>query len=211
MDKAKLVNYFAWSLAGVVSLLAIVAWGQNFGWRFGAMSNYLLFPLCGLLAFSLMWTHYIIGAVRRLKGLPKSTIQKQLNVTGYAVLVLILLHPGLVLWQMWRDGFGLPPGSYKSYAGPANAWIIMLGSISLLVFLAYELKPWFQNRSWWPWVTTAGDIAMLVIFYHGLKLGSLTQTGWFEKVWWFYGLTLVAALSVIYYFKWKAREAKWRE
>lgn len=199
MNKTKLVAVFAWALAVLVSVLAFVAWGQGFAWQFDVLSTYLLFPLFGLLAFSLMWTHYVAGAVRRLKDVPKSAIQKQLTLTGYAVLVLILLHPGLLIWQLFRDGYGLPPDSYKNYVAQGSVWLVILGTISLLVFLAYELKPWFNDRKWWPWVARAGDVAMLAIFYHGLKLGSQTQAGWYQMVWWLYGVTLVASLAVIYY------------
>ena len=199
MKRATMISVLAWSLAGLVSLLAFVAWGQNFAWQFDAWSSYLLFPLFGLLAFSLMWTHYIAGAIRRLAKVGKSSIQSQLTITGYAVLALILLHPGLLIWQLWRDGKGLPPESYLNYVGMGLKGAVILGSVSLLVFLAYELRPWFHDRKWWPWIPLAGNVAMLAIFVHGLRLGSQTQAGWYHFVWLFYGVTLVAALAVIYY------------
>lgn len=194
-----MVSLTAWGLALLVTTLAIIAWGQGFLWQWSAFSTYLLFPLFGLLAYGLMWTHYASGAIRRLAGVPKQAIQTELTWTGYAVLVLILLHPGLLIWQLWRDGHGLPPGSYEHYVAPSLVWLTILGTISLLVFLTYELKPWFESRKWWHWVARAGDLAMLAIFYHGLRLGSQTQLGWYHWVWWFYGLTLVASLAVIYY------------
>jgi hypothetical protein len=88
------------------------------------------------------------------------------------------------------------------------AWIAALGTVSLGVFLAYELRPWFQDRSWWPWVTRAGNVAMLAIVYHGLRLGSQTQTGWYHYVWLFYAVTLVASLSYNYYIDRQAKEEK---
>jgi hypothetical protein len=199
MKSTKMVAMSAWLLALLVVVLAFIAWGQSFAWQFDAWSSYLLFPLFGLLAFSLMWTHYIAGAVRRLARVDKSAIQSELTVTGYAVLVLILLHPGLLIWQLWRDGKGLPPESYLHYVSPSLKGVALLGSISLLVFLAYELRPWFHDRKWWPWIPRAGNIAMLAIFIHGLRLGSQTQAGWYHFVWLFYGVTLVAALALIYY------------
>lgn len=204
MRKDRLVAWFAWLMAVVVAALAVMVWGQSLAWQFSSLTAYSLFPLFGLLAFSLMWTHYIAGAVRRLKGVSKSAIQNQLTITGYIVLVVILLHPGILIWQLLRDGFGLPPGSYWGYVAQGNAWIATLGSICLVVFLAYELKPWLYGRTWWHWVARAGDAAMLAIFYHGLKLGSQTQTGWYYWVWWFYGVTLVSSLAVIYYVDKKA-------
>lgn len=115
------------------------------------------------------------------------------------VLVAILLHPGLLIWQLWRDGFGLPPGSYlRNYVAPNMAWVALLGTISLLVFLSYELRRIFATKRWWRFVQYASDIAMLAVFYHGLRLGSNLQRGWFKWLWLAYGLTLALALIYIY-------------
>src|SRR5262249_1332982 len=102
----------------------------------------------------------------------------------------------------FHDGFGLPPGSYEHYVAPGLGWITLLGTASLLVFLAFELHRWFSKKPWWHFIPEAGDFAMLAIFYHGLRLGSsLTHQGWFRMVWWFYGLTLVIILLRSYYQK----------
>jgi hypothetical protein len=199
MKRSSWVNYAAWGLAAVVSILAVLVWGQNFAWQFSVLTPYLMFPVLGLLAFSLMWTHYVAGALRRLAKVEKATIQSYLDITGYAVLALIVFHPSLLIWQLWRDGRGLPPESYVHYVGPSLKIAVLLGTASLMVFLAYELRHWFRDRKWWPWVVRAGDVAMLAIFYHGLRLGTQIQTGWFHWVWWFYGLTLVGALAFNYY------------
>jgi hypothetical protein len=199
INRVQWVQAGSWAIAGVAVTLAVVAWGQSFLWQFNSLSPYLLFPLFGLIAFSLMWSHYIAGVLRRLTGVEKSQLQRFLNLTGYAVLVLILFHPSLLIWQLWRDGRGLPPESYLHFVAPGLGWVALLGTVSLGVFLAYELRPWLQDRSWWPWVTRSGDLAMLAIVYHGLRLGSQTQIGWYHLVWLFYGLTLVAALGFNYY------------
>jgi len=97
------------------------------------------------------------------------------------------------------DGVGLPPGSETSYVMPGLGWLIVVGMCSLLVFLAYELHRWFKYRLWWKYVIYAGDAAMVAIFYHGLRLGSQLQAGWFHMVWWFYGISLIAMLLYKYY------------
>lgn len=200
MSKTLKLNLVCWTIGLVATVLAIIAWGQGRSWVFDGPVAYLLFPLCGLLAFSLMWSHYVAGSLRRLTKAEKANIQKYLTLTGYAVLVLICLHPGLLIWQLWRDGFGLPPESYlQHYVAPSLKWVAMLGTISFLIFIAYELRRWFKDKSWWKYVVYAGDTAMLAIFYHGLRLGSQTQTGWYKWVWLFYGVTLVGSLGFIYY------------
>jgi hypothetical protein len=74
-------------------------------------------------------------------------------------------------------------------------WVTLLGSASLLVFLAFEFHRFYGKRSWWHYVADAGDAAMLAIFYHSLRLGTqLRHGGWFRAVWWFYGIVLIAIL-----------------
>jgi len=195
---AKRLLVGAWSLSALVSVVAIIAWGQDYQWKLTPLSAYQLFPLLGILAFSIMWSHYVAGIVREFLGVKKQGLKNYFEYTSYAVLALILLHPGLLILQRFRDGYGLPPGSYESYVAPGLGWVTILGSISLVVFLAYEFRRVFGDRSWWHFVKEAGDIAMLAILYHGLRLGGQLMDGWFRTVWVFYGLILIAILGYYY-------------
>jgi len=193
VDKARIFQIATWCLGAVVTALAVIVWGQSFNWHL-SFDAYLLFPVLGLVAYSLMWTHYVAGTARQLIHLPPQVLRAYYRYTGYAVLILICLHPGLLIYQRFRDGFGLPPHSYESYVAPGLGWVTLLGTASLLVFLAFEFHRIYGKRSWWHFVTEAGDVAMLAIFYHGLRLGLQLQNGWYRSVWWFYGITLVAVL-----------------
>ena len=200
MTRSLVCQLFAWSLAFTVSALAFISWGSDNGWQLRGLSVYQVFPLLGLLAFSIMWSHYISGTIRQLLGLEFSVLSRYFRLTSYAVLYLLLLHPGLLIYQRFRDGYGLPPGSYQSYVAPAMSWLTLLGTVCLLAFLAFEFHRLYRQRSWWHYVTKAGDLAMLGIFYHGLRLGSqLSQSGWYQTVWWFYGLSLIVVLVRKYY------------
>ncbi len=200
MDKTP-KNYFlnqrAWTLAVIVSMIAISNWGQGISWQFSTLTAYSLFPLFGLLAFSLMWTHYIIGALRRKMAVDKSVTKDYFALTGWIVLLLICLHPGLLWFQLWRDGFGFPPSSYlNNYVAPTLKWAAMLGTASLLMFLAFEFKRWFGKKKWWVAIEYANVAAMFAILVHSLKLGTNLQSGPLRFMWLFYGLTL--GISVIY-------------
>lgn len=188
----------AWLLGLTVCGLAIAAWGDNLGWHFTPLNAYVIFPVLGLTAYSLLWTTYVVGAVREVCKLNESLFSRYLRATGWVILVLICLHPGLLIYQRFRDGFGWPPGSYESYVASGLGWVTLLGSVSLLIFLAYELYRFFGRHSWWRYVLVAVDIAMLAIFYHGLRLGTEISHGWFRGVWWFYGITLVLILAHSY-------------
>lgn len=173
--------------------LAFVAWGQDNSWQLLGLSTYQLFPIFGLLAFSIMWSQYVIAAIRDYLGL-SNAIRRYFEITGWFVLFAILLHPGLLIAQRYHDGYGLPPGSYETYVAPMQRWIVILGSVSLLMFLAYELKYFFSEKSWWKYIILLNDIAIVAIFYHGLRLGQDIGHHWFQVVWYVYGMVLVPAL-----------------
>lgn len=194
----------AWGLSLLVCVLALVAWLQGFALE--DLNAYRLFPLFGLLAFSLMWTHYVVGAMRRFVGVDKDPLKQYFAVTGWAAIVFILLHPSLLIFQLWRDSQGLPPTSYMNYVGPSLKWAVSLGTLSFLIFLSFETKRWFDKKGWWPVVEYANVVAMFAIIAHSLALGSNLQTGWFKWLWLFYGVSLLVSLGYIYYLE--AQSAK---
>lgn len=204
----RLCQAAAWSLSAAVSLAALITWGHDYQWRILPINNYLLFPLLGLLAFSLMWAHYIASVLRQAWGLERSVLRQYFETTSLVVLVLLCMHPSLLIYQRFRDGYGLPPGSYESYVAPGMAWITLLGTASLIIFVAYEFRRIYGGKSWWRFVAAAGDVAMLAIVYHGLRLGSQLQTGWYRYLWWFYAITLVLVLINKYFRRYFTGQAK---
>lgn len=207
MKKERFLQLAAWSLSVLVTLLAVMVWGQSYRWHL-AFNAYVIFPVLGLSAYGIMWSHYVVGTARQLLKVDKTVLENYYRWTGFVVLALICLHPGLLVYQRFADGFGLPPGSVGTYVAPGLGWLTLLGLASLLVFLAYEFRRVFYNRSWWHYVAEAGDLAMLAIFYHGLRLGTQLQTGWFRYVWWLYGLTLLAILIRSYTLKYRGFRQK---
>lgn len=200
MKRSTLCQIIAWTLSFTVVVLAFVSWGSDNAWQFAELSIYQVFPLLGLLAFSIMWSHYISSTIRQLLGIEYAVLRPYFKLTSYAVLGLLILHPGLLIYQRFQDGYGLPPGSFMTYVAPAMAWLTLLGTVCLFAFLAFEFHRLYKERSWWHYVTKASDLAMLGIFYHGLRLGSqLSHSGWYQMVWWFYGLSLAAVLLRKYY------------
>jgi len=188
-----------WGTSLLAVALSVIIWGQGLDWNFSRLTAYRWFPLFGLTAFGLMWSHYITAALRLWSDLDKSVTKDFFDSTSMIVLVLILMHPGLLIFQLWSDGFGLPPNSYfENYVAPSLKWTAFLGTLSLIVFLAYELRHWFQSKPWWKYLQYASDAAMLAIVVHGFRLGTHLQTGWFRAVWVLYALTLVASMVVIH-------------
>lgn len=207
-NKDRLFQIGAWSLAVIVSIIGYLAWGGDYGYTFSKISGYQLFPLLGILAFSIMWSHYVSGTIGEIIGASSSALKRYYQYTGYVVLALICLHPGILIYSLFRDGKGLPPSSYEHYVAPGLGWITLLGTVSFTIFIAYEFKRVFADKPWWHFVTEAGDFAMLAILYHGLRLGGqLVKPGtWFRDIWWTYFVILTAILIRSYYIKYGPRK-----
>lgn len=194
----KHISAFAWALCALVFLIGSIAWGQGLDWKLNDLSAYDLFPLFGILAFSLMWTHYIVSAKSQYLKVPYTVTKDYFRYTSLAVLAFILLHPGILIWQLWRDGFGLPPNSYlTNYVAAGSRWAALLGSLSLFIFLAYEFHRKYKNRTWWKYVSYGSDAAMIFVFFHAIELGPELAKGWFRTVWFFYGASYLVALVYI--------------
>jgi hypothetical protein len=200
------VQTAAWGTSAIVTLVAFFAWGQLYNWKISSL--YQLFPLLGLWAFSLMWSHYIAAVIRQMSGQPREVLKDYFEFTSGAVLVLILLHPGILAYQLWQKGQGLPPASYYGYIGKGLKVFITIAALALVFFLLFELRRWLGQKKWWPLIGHLSDLGMILIFVHSLKLGSHLREGWFKYVWYFYGVTFIGALLYMYTTKYKASLVK---
>lgn len=208
MNDKKLVQIFAWTSSSVVALMSVIIWGQNINGDLGSLSTLTIFPVLGLIAFSVMWSHYMVSVARQYLGVDKSVLKRYTQTTSYVVLLAILLHPGLLIYGLFIQGDGLPPDSYLNhYVAPGAAWAVMLGTLSLLISLAYEFHRKFGQTAWWKYVGYATDAAMIALLFHALKLGNNLQMGTtLRYVWYFYAVTLVGALAYIYAKKYRATQ-----
>ena len=197
----------AWALSVLVTIVGFVAWAQNLNWELTSIGAYEIFPFLGLLAFSLMWVHYMIAGIRSGFSLENVKLNKwYFKITAAVVLFGLLLHPSLLIGQLFLDGFGLPPQSYlTNYVAPGLGWAVYLGTVGWMAFMAFELRRWYDKKHWWKYVQYANDIAIWAIYVHGLKLGADVGAPWLLYVWYAYGVLLAAAFCAIYYKKWFAK------
>ena len=206
--KYRIVQASSWLMGVAVLALAIIVWAQQ---RLGSagLTVYDYFPLLGLTAFSLMWTHYMIGSIRRLTEVDKKVNHLYMKVTSYVVLLLIVLHPALLIMQLKFDGFGFPPGSYAArYGGEGMKFAIVLGMFSLFIFLAFELKKKLKGKKIWKVIEYGQILAMFLIVYHGLTLGRELSVDWYKSVWYVYALLLVASIGYNFVFDRKKKAIK---
>jgi len=203
--KLKQIGGVAWGLVTLVLILALLVWSQV-RLAGGHLTIYDIFPVLGLSAFSIMWCHYVIGAMAKYFNQEKSPgLTFFYKITEVVVLALLLLHPGLLIANLWFDGFGLPPFSYlQAYPSAIQGFALLLGTVSLLAFLAFEFHRKFGQRSWWKYIDYASMVAMVAIFFHALLLGGELAVVWFKVIWLLYGVTLIGA--IIYGFQGKRRK-----
>jgi hypothetical protein len=150
-----------------------------------------LFPLFGLLAFTMLWLH-IVGA--GLEGWLRQYVDFEAFVekTSFLILILMLLHPMLAL-VTYDFNLGVLGGEY-------GVWFVRLGLVGLALLLVYDVGRALKSRAFfirhWQKVLIVSTIGFFIIFYHSLSIGSDLQTGFLRILWIFYGVT--AALSFIY-------------
>jgi hypothetical protein len=150
-----------------------------------------LFPLLGLLAFTMLWLH-IVGA--GLEGWLRKHVDFEAFVerTSYLIFILMLLHPILALVTYDFDIYVL--------GGEYGVWFVRLGVVGLALLLVYDVGRALRNKAFfirhWQKVLIVSTIGFFVIFYHSLSIGSDLQSGFLRILWIFYGVS--AALSFIY-------------
>ncbi len=173
-----------------VIVLATTTWAGSIG---SAISALEVASLLGVLAFSLMWVHYVIDVVAPQGEAASHDFQYYLS--RGAVLLAIVTHPLLVNWYLVSQGFGYPPTSYEGLLGAA-AWVVILGWLALFAFVSFELRG--KLSQYMPQILYANIIAMFLVLIHGFVAGMFVINGWYAWVWLFYLVTF-SAIAVYRY------------
>ena len=195
-----------WLLFAVVVVVPYLAWFPDLGDP-PRLNPYTLFPLLGLWAWSLMWVHYAHGTLRRLvPGLGRSDAFHRWS--GWLVLTLILLHPGLLLGAMTVDTELGPARGPLVYAGESGRVAVIAGAVALMAFCAFEVlvrlaqRPSVQRR--WRWVSLSQVVAMTLIWFHGLALGRHLGDGGLRTWWFVLGVLYVPCAAVVLRADWRS-------
>ncbi len=189
-------RHIEWGLGIVVVVASVGVWIVNREPSISSITINDIFPVLGLIAFGLMWTHFVMDAVRKYYSIPSVKNGAYKTASFGIVLALLLLHPALLWIGLYQDGYGLPPGSHiEAYQGQLLA--VGLGTVALMIFLSFELRRWFSKKPWWKIVQYAQIFGMAAIFYHAIELGGELSQDWFALLWWFYGITLVIAIVYV--------------
>jgi len=197
----KQFSIFSWITAATLPFLGLLAWGTDVSWDVTALNAYQWFPLFGLIAWLTMASHYLTGYVLLTsKNLVRPNGYKK--ITGYLVLISLLLHPLILAVVQYNNQQGIPPASFINYVGSGLSLAVMLGSFSLLVFLSFEFFDRMKNNKkvlrYWTAISISQSLAMTLVWVHGLRLGSQLTEGWFKIAWFVVGLFLLPCFYVIH-------------
>lgn len=191
-------NNYQWALFTLLLVLPLLSWLNIYKFQ-PPLSAGAIFPLLGVWAWLIMWTHYAFWWIKKRNKALRSS-QNYGKISMWLVLVLILLHPGLLAWEQYRLFGLLPPDSFTLYVTSELQIFVSMGSLALLLFLAYEVVHRLRNSDWFKrqhgWVSASQAAAMTLIFVHGLMIGETVLYSWMLAVWVLLGIVL-APLMVL--------------
>lgn len=192
--KHKIIKYSIILFAYAAGLYPIFIVASSTDWAFNSTFLVNLFPLFGLLAFSLLWLHAISGVFE--PWLRKYIdFDSYVHATANLILVSIILHPLLLLIAL--------KFSFISFwlAGPAlYIWLAVIGWLLLIIYditKPLKKKYGFFVRHWNS-ILLISTIGFLLIFFHSLGIGDDLQQGPLRIVWIFYGVTAILATIYTY-------------
>jgi len=178
-------------LAVITPILAHI---RNVSWGESSLTQ-AIFPIFGLLAFTLLWLHAISGAFEEWLR-ERFNFDAFVHWTALTILVSILLHPLLLLILIKFQVMML-------FQGPSLA--IWLGIIGLALLLTYDIGKLLKKRQFfeknWRAILIISNIGFILTFFHSFMLGSDLQTGFMRYLWAFYGTTAILALIYTYVIK----------
>lgn len=171
----------------IITHILNVSWGNS-----SLLIN--IFPVFGLLAFTLLWLHAISGAFEeKLRAM--FNFEAFVRWTALVILVSILLHPLLLLIIARFDILAIfAPGEHQ--------FALLLGLFGLILLLTYDIGKVLKRHEFftrnWNAILIISNIGFVLTFFHSLELGSDLQSGFLRKLWIFYGVTAIIALIYTY-------------
>lgn len=196
MHNKKIFKYSV-SLGALIAILyPIFVWFNNADLSWDKTVVFEIFPVLGLIAFSIMWLH-VIGSPFRKTLEQYFDYKKFMAVSSIIVLISIALHPLLIYIGFWLIGV---PGSPFTYAPGDQQYLIWIAILAWVIFVTYDILKKFKNTDFfarhWQTVKLISTLGLFLILFHSLGLGGDLQMGALQYVWIFYGIT--AAIATLY-------------
>lgn len=177
--------------AALAVLIPILAHIRNVSWGETSLIQ-ALFPVFGLLAFTLLWLHSISGVFEEWLR-ERFDFDAFIHWTALAIFASIILHPLLLLILIKFQVMLL-------FQGPSLA--IWLGIIGLVLLLTYDIGKALKKREFfsrhWTAILIISNIGFILTFFHSLMIGSDLQSGFMRYLWFFYGVSAILAIIYTY-------------
>jgi hypothetical protein len=154
-----------------------------------------IFPILGLIAFILLWTHIALGVFEPWFR-SRINFDAYVRYTALIILACIILHPLLLLIAIKFD-----LNILFSYGRP----YIWLGIIGWLLLITYDIGKVLQKHDFfarnWPKILLISTAGFFLIFFHSLHLGEDIQSGPLRGLWILFGVTAAASTLYTYVIK----------
>ena len=177
--------------ASLAVLAPIVTHIINVDWANSSLMQ-AIFPIFGLLAFTLLWLHAMSGVFEEWLR-ERFDFDFFVHWTSIVILFSIILHPLFLLIIAKFDILGI----YN-----ANPKAMLLAFIGLPLLLTYDIGKLLKTKKFFParWnaILMISTIGFILIFFHSLQIGSDLQSGFLRKLWIFYGVTAILATIYTY-------------
>lgn len=157
-----------------------------------------LFPLFGLIAYTLIWAQIIIGphVASWAKLFPKIVrIHRLQGITAFAVATL---HPLLILLAN-----GLTSFLAKDYVSAERVPYVVLGQIQFLLLVITVLVALLRNRPWltrhWKKIHMANYAIFVFGFIHSWQLGTDIRPTSLRYLWIFFAVSGCISIGIRVY------------
>jgi hypothetical protein len=153
-----------------------------------------IFPIFGLIAFVLLWTHTILGVFEPwLHTRWPRLFDGYVHWSAVTILVCIILHPLLLLIAL---NFSLAD------VLAINSPYVLFGVIGWCLLIIYDITKPFRRYNFiarnWTNILIISNIGFVFTFFHSLHVSGDFDIGFMHWLWIFLGVTAIASLIWTY-------------
>ncbi len=189
------IQYIITIFASLAVIYPLFVYLKTAEWALDSTFILTLFPIFGLIAFSILWLH-------SLSGVFETWLRKYINfdryvhITASIVLICIISHP---LLYIIAAKFSISTIFY------GQALYIWLGIIGWLLLITYDIGKSLKNRNFfarnWTNILFLSNIGFIIIFFHSIYIGDDLQVNPLRMIWIFYGITAIISIAYTYVIK----------
>lgn len=170
---------------------------------------FIVFRLCGLYAFTLIWSQIILGTLRiPLTKIYGSRILKVHMTLGLFTLLFTILHP-LFFYMAHLLQHTSPFEAMDQYLGPSADFYGDLGVIAIGILFITVCTAQFRThpllKKYWRLIHYANYLIFILVFLHSYNIGSEVHLQPLRSLYTFFGITFLGAsiykLSQLNYIK----------